>query len=189
MGRRKPTSQIIDNLLMFVGLAGVAGLTIAAPNSLVALEKPIDKLLSGAEKRRQSRQIARYLKQQKLVSARPNDDGSYTVTLTEAGQSRSRRASLEEIEIPKGNWDKKWRIIMFDIPETHKTIRDYISRHLRLIGFKQLQRSVFIFPYPIDEFVAVLREEFPEISKYIIYLTADDLDAHNSLVKSFSSIL
>jgi DNA-binding transcriptional regulator PaaX len=179
----------VDNFLVAVGLVGLVGLTVVAPNSLVALEKPLDKFLSGREKKREAERIAKYLKQQKLVSVIKNNDDSYQIVLADKGEKRSKRASFERLAIPTTKWDKKWRIIMFDIPEKHKTTRDYISSHLRRIGFWQLQRSVFIYPYPVDEFAAILRDIFPELGRNLVYLVTDDIDQHNLLVKKFSKIL
>jgi phenylacetic acid degradation operon negative regulatory protein len=189
MSLRNATSRVVDDLLITVSLAGAIGMMIVAPNSVTALEKSLDKLISGKEKRREAKRIARYLKQQKLVSVTENEDGSYQVSLSDKGKTRTTKARFEQLDVPRKNWDQKWRIIMFDIPEEHKTIRDYISRHLRMLGFKQLQRSVFIYPYPVDEFVALLREFFPEVEKHVIYLTVEDTDQHNTLVKQFASIL
>ncbi len=189
MGRRTDTSLVIDRLLDGLLMLGAVGLSIAAPNSLVALEKPLSKFLTGREKQREAARVAKYLKQQKLVTVSPQENGRYLVTISDKGASRARLVQLERLEIPKTEWDKKWRLVMFDIPEKHKTIRDYISKQLRLVGFKQLQRSVFIYPYPVDEFIALIKELFPEVENNFVYLTAEDLDHHNKLVNQFKPIL
>lgn len=189
MPTRTKTSDIIDNLLMGVALSTTFAITIAAPNGLRALEKPLTKLINGRDKRREARRIGTYLKQQKLVKISENSDGSFQITLNEKGRKRVSRIRFDRLVVSKSHWDQKWRIIMFDIPEEHKTMRDYISRHLKRIGFKQLQRSAFVFPYPVDEFMDLLRELFPEVSRHVVYLVADDIDTHNTLVKDFRSIL
>lgn len=189
MGKRTYVSDIIDDLLVAVATAGALGLSIVAPNSLVALEKPLKKLLGGGAKRKEAKRIGRYLKQQKLVETVSNEDGSYQVTLSDKGVRRTKRVQFEKLEIPESKWDEKWRIIMFDIPEQYKSTRDYISKHLRLIGFEQLQRSVFVYPYPVDEFVALLYEIFPEVERHVFYMVVEDIDQHNVLVKQFKTIL
>jgi|SRR3989344_1995299 len=47
-------------------------------------------------------------------------------------------------------WDGKWRLVMFDIPEQHHRYRDELRRLLKSIGFKALQASVYICPYPLN---------------------------------------
>lgn len=50
------------------------------------------------------------------------------------------------IKMKTGNekWDGKWRIVAWDIPEKRKKIRDLLRNQLKQLGFKQLQRSVWV---------------------------------------------
>ncbi|OGD57315.1 CRISPR-associated endonuclease Cas2 [Candidatus Berkelbacteria bacterium RBG_13_40_8] len=41
-------------------------------------------------------------------------------------------------------WDQKWRLVMFDIPETQRAIRDKLRRALSNLGLGILQASVWI---------------------------------------------
>lgn len=41
-------------------------------------------------------------------------------------------------------WDGKWRVVVFDIPEQKRIVRNLFRRHLKKWGFKQLQKSVWI---------------------------------------------
>ncbi|MCK4744990.1 CRISPR-associated endonuclease Cas2 [Candidatus Parcubacteria bacterium] len=59
----------------------------------------------------------------------------------------------------KNKWDKKWRVIIFDIPEKKRSARDCFRGILLDLGFQKLQNSVWISPY--DNF-----EEIQEIIKY-----------------------
>ncbi|MBI1857033.1 hypothetical protein HY003_01290 [Candidatus Saccharibacteria bacterium] len=186
---RNKTSEIIDLFVVGVATAGVVGLTIMAPNSLVALEKILDNFLTGRDKKHEAKRIAKYLKQRKLVSVEEQVDGDYRVTLTDGGSKRSQIASFERLELPNIRWDGKWRIVTFDIPEQHKQVRDYLSRHMKRVGFKQLQRSVFVYPYGVEEFVAILFDIYPEVKKYFVYAVAEDVSNHNQLVKQFKNIL
>jgi len=40
--------------------------------------------------------------------------------------------------------DGKLRILVFDIPEKEKKRRNYFRRHIRLLGFRPFQKSVWI---------------------------------------------
>ncbi len=188
MSRRNYTSEIIDNFLTFVVFSGSLALTIVAPNALVALEKPLLRFLNRQSKT-EAKRIARYLKQQKIVNVTPNDDDSFRVTLTEGGKKRAYRAYFEKLNVTDEKWDKKWRVLIFDIPEKHKTTRDYIRFHLRRIGFKPLQKSVFAYPYQVDEFIAVMYELFPNVKPYFSYMTVSEIDQHNALVKQFKHLI
>lgn len=46
-------------------------------------------------------------------------------------------------------WDGKWRMVLFDIPETDRKLRDTLRRHLLARHFGYLQDSVWISPDPM----------------------------------------
>ncbi len=48
-------------------------------------------------------------------------------------------------------WDGKWRIVMFDIPQTHERQRYLFRAKLKMLGFQMIQKSVFVIPYPCEE--------------------------------------
>ena len=45
--------------------------------------------------------------------------------------------------------DGKWKMIIFDIPESQREVRDYLRTKLRQIGFKKWQNSIWITPYTL----------------------------------------
>ena len=47
-------------------------------------------------------------------------------------------------------WDGKWRMVLFDIPEKDKKLRDRLRRHLLGRHFGYLQNSVWVSPDPLD---------------------------------------
>lgn len=55
-------------------------------------------------------------------------------------------------------WDNKWRLVMFNIPETERATRDKLRRALDGLGLGILQSSVWISPYDI-------KVDIEEISK------------------------
>lgn len=77
----------------------------------------------------------------------------------------------------KLKWDGKWRAIIFDIPELTRKDRDFLRRELRWIGFKELQKSVWIFPYEIEkELIVLLRLWKIEFEGDIRFLTIEKME-------------
>lgn len=73
------------------------------------------------------------------------------------------------------NWDNKWRMIIFDIPEDLKYGRDWLRSKLYNLGYKLLQKSVFIGKYPLEEdFYKEIKEK--KLDKYINLLTIGEID-------------
>ena len=48
-------------------------------------------------------------------------------------------------------WDKKIRVVVFDIPERERNLREWLRTELGLLLFKPLQKSVYIGKYPIPD--------------------------------------
>lgn len=71
-------------------------------------------------------------------------------------------------------WDGKWRIVMFDIEEIKKVVRDRLRRKLKELGFGMLQKSVFVSPHDImKDFLEFC--ESAGIKKYLYFLETDNL--------------
>lgn len=60
------------------------------------------------------------------------------IKLTDEGRG------LVSDEFDESKWDGKYRIVIFDIPEQKRIIRNLFRRNLKKWGFKHLQKSVWI---------------------------------------------
>lgn len=60
----------------------------------------------------------------------------------------------------KDKWDEKWRLVMFNIPETERSTRDKLRRALDGLGLGILQSSVWISPYNIKEEIEKISKKF-----------------------------
>ncbi len=81
-------------------------------------------------------------------------------------------------------WDGKWRIVIFDIPEIKKKMRNFFREKLSDLGFKKLQESVWICPYDIADEVEELID-FCRANEYIHYLLVEELDNKQVLMDLF----
>ena len=55
----------------------------------------------------------------------------------------------------KQNWDKKLRLVIFDVQEINRFKRNQLRRLLKQLGFIMLQKSVWLSPY--DQFETIKR--------------------------------
>lgn len=82
-------------------------------------------------------------------------------------------------------WDGKWRIIFFDIPEKKRRYRDELRSMLKIVGFKEFQKSIWIYPYPVPKFLKdILFEE--GIKQYTRFITTNDIEYDKDLRRKFS---
>jgi len=68
------------------------------------------------------------------------DDKQLVFRLTDSGKDR---ALWEKMKMSNEPWDKKWRIVIWDIPEKRRITRDVLRYKLKLLGFQRLQKSVW----------------------------------------------
>lgn len=84
----------------------------------------------------------------------------------------------------RGPWDGKWRMLVFDIPERARKYRDELRLLLKQNGFKQVQQSVFLCPWPLNP-AAVQYVKETGLDKYIRFFRIDKVDDEHSLRKYF----
>lgn len=69
--------------------------------------------------------------------------------------------SLDLEKFSRRNWDKKWRLVVFDVREKSRIQRNLLRRKLKSLGLGMLQKSVWLCPLPIEdelnEFFSTLR--------------------------------
>lgn len=81
-------------------------------------------------------------------------------------------------------WDGKWRIVLFDVPEQKRPIRDYLRNVLKRHGFIEFQRSMWVWPHKLPEFLSKLLSD-PLMRKYTRAITTYDIDYDEDLRKRF----
>lgn len=105
--------------------------------------------------------------------------------LTQIGEKMLRKFELTDYKIKKPKkWDKKWRIIIFDIPEKKRKIRNQIVALLKQIGFVLLQDSVWVYPYDCEDIIGLLKTDFG-IGKFLLYIIADEIENDKHLRQEF----
>jgi hypothetical protein len=101
-------------------------------------------------------------------------------TVTEKGELYLESYSQKQ----KTHWDKRFRIILFDSIETTANNREYIRAKIKLYGFIQLVRGAWIYPYPSDALITLLKLEY-KLKSPIIYLVTQDTESMASVRKYF----
>lgn len=176
--KRTRRNQLRGLILGSVEAAGLIGLAIVAPNVIGAMDR-----LGLIPSRQQSgviRASAKRLVKQGLLSW---EHGK--LRLTKTGQAELRRLTIaERASARPRRWDKKWRLLIFDIPERRAYLRKRIRYTLRSIGFERLQDSVWIYPYDCEDLVALLKADF-KVGRAMLYLIVDQLEFEGDVRKLF----
>ncbi len=126
-----------------------------------------------------------YLKKKGLLQLK-RQGHDVCIFLTKDGKKKAGKYQIDDlyIERPK-KWDRKWRIVVFDIPNSSHIIRNIFRRKLKEFGFYMLQRSVWIYPFKCREEINFLREFLGANKQQIQVLEANRLDNDDFLRKIF----
>lgn len=114
------------------------------------------------------------LEKRKLVSW-SETNGKLKLVLTEDGRRKVLKYRLEELKLKKPEkWDGLFRVIIFDIPENKKGVREMFRKKLKDLEFYQLQKSVFVTQYECRDEIEFLKN-FYEIPSHVSYILAKDI--------------
>lgn len=108
------------------------------------------------------------------------------IILSKKGQKILSQIQTEEIVFPiNEKWDKIWHLVCYDIPEKYKKQRDLFRYKLKQAGFKEIQKSLFVYPYNCKQEIAIISENF-HISSFVAYLNTNSLPMQNKLIDYFN---
>ncbi len=171
--RKNRTKYLI---LETIKIAGVLSVALVAPNILSGLAK------LGVIATPRAGEIAKRSYTRMVAAGLVKFDGKF-LRLTEKGKFELDRMSMATIKPKK--WDRKWRVLIFDIPDYRRSLRDKVRRTLRMIGFERLQDSVWIYPYDCEDHITLLKADF-KVGKDMLYMVVDSLEGDSWLRKHFA---
>jgi DNA-binding transcriptional regulator PaaX len=111
--------------------------------------------------------IVREFKYERLVAFEENEDGMTKIVLTEKGKKMALSFDIDSMELKTPDrWDGVWRVVFFDIPEKKRYARDILREKLKHLGFREIQKSMLIFPHPcLSEINFII--EYYQLRKYV----------------------
>lgn len=176
--KRRRKSEVQKAILQSIAVAGILTVAMTSTNALQLL-----KALSGSKRDRRIESINR--SRQRLIQAGKLKYENGHLALTPKGETVLHRLEFEDFKLKKPKkWDKKWRILIFDIPEKRRMTRDKVRNTLRVIGFFRIQDSVWVYPYDCEDLITLLKADF-KIGKDLLYLIVDTVENDSTLLDNF----
>jgi len=175
--KRAKKQNIRYAVLVSIKIAGMLSVAAIAPNAL--------QLLSYTSKHKNRNHSKIYDSLTRLESkgyVKKSKYGSYL--LTKKGDLFLTKMSLHEYTKKQKNWDGKWRVAIFDIPERRKLSRDQLRLALVSIGFKRLQNSVWIYPYDCEDLLMLLKTDY-RLGMEVQYMVVEEVENDLRLRKWF----
>ena len=180
-GRR--VRYVQQAVLGAIAVSGILLVGMAAPNTLQLL-----KYLPGMKKYRFNYQVKTALSRLKtkghivFVERR----GKKYARLTPEGE---RALALERHKAAllngrKRRWDKRWRVVIFDIPERRKQVRERLRLLMRASGFALLQNSVWVYPHDCEDLITLAKAEL-RLGGSVLYLVVESIENEKHLRDHF----
>ena len=176
-------NEIAKAILATLGVVGVVTVAVLFPGVLPAMAEVFG--LKKKYSQKQLQQSLAKLEKSKLISITDNV-GKTIVRLTKLGKEKVLKFKFDDLRIQKQkHWDRKWRLVIFDVPKNLHINRTVFTKKLKEIGFKQFQKSVWVTPYPCEDEIDFLKEIYL-IRPYVRIVTATAIDIQTDLIDQFA---
>ena len=181
MSRGVKTTSTTQKMITYALIGGAVAITAASPYGAIGLTKVIARVVakklntSSATHEDAEQKIRRSLynmKQRGYIKERRSKDGrTITIELTKKGKEIARGYQFVDMRVAhQKKWDKKWRFVLFDVPVKDSHARDILRDKLKRMDFFQIQKSVWVHPYPCEKEIGVVAE-FLGVQRYILVFT------------------
>ena len=180
--RKKRQKRNLQNAaLVTIGMAGFIAVAAVAPNIFQLLGK------TGvlARLKYQSKSVLGRLKQKGEIEFEERDGKQYA-RLTERGEEALAlgQQKMQLATSKPRKWDRRYRLVMFDVPERRKKIRERLRFQMRDAGFLRIQDSAWLYPYDCEEFMALLKADL-RIGKDVLYAVVEEIENDAWIRKHF----
>lgn len=161
--------NVIRLILTTIGIAGIVIVAATCPN----IGTFIPRRQRCKYKPRAIQDGTRRLLRKGWIVVMPGS----RLMLTDKGYEELLALEFEAKLTQKQAWDHKWRFIFFDIREQKRTVRDRLRYLLKRYGFKQLQRSVWVYPHECRDIFGLVRMQ-QRVQHDALY--CEILDSHDT---------
>lgn len=172
----RKAKTVLNATLALAAIGGVLTFGAMTPGVLTGLTH----FLAGKKKEKYEayREIWRNfykLKQKRNLEFVKEEDGYLVYRFSQKGKEKIKKFIIDElsIKIPK-KWDQKWRLVIFDIPESRRKARVALRDKLKGMAFYQCQKSVWIHPFPCMEEIEFLKDVF-NIKPFVKLFLVDEM--------------
>ena len=164
------------------------------PGAARAIYSLIAKKIAGEDTPEERAIKARKLKElaeRRLITIRDVSGDKVEVTLTGAGKKLVKLYELDDMQLPKpAKWDKKWRVITYDIPSKQRRAGLALSKKFHQLGMFRLQKSIWVYPYDCKDDIDAICAIFSVNSdNHVLYLISERIPREADVRKYFDLAL
>lgn len=180
---RKPKSEIVKDIFKTLLLAGAISVAYTSPFFIANLLRSYRRWKTYP--RRKVYDAFSNLSKQGYIKVSKREQQIH-IELTEEGKKKAGWLQINSLDIRKPEkWDKRWRLVAFDIIELKKKYREAFRGKLKELGFYQLQKSVWIYPYNCSAEIDLLRDFFGLNKKELRLVISDNIGPEDEIREKF----
>ena len=173
-------SQNSNALSLLILLANTVDVLAHAKTFREAIDLLIQQRKIPRNRRQQSYDSLSYLKRRGYIRLQP------FLKPTITGREFLSAHEFLNLELPRPqHWDGKWRMEIFDIPNEKNSMRLAFKDKIKSLGFRMIQRSVWIYPYECGREIDQLRTIY-RIRNYVTYAVVHEIEDDAGLRKLFT---
>jgi len=177
---REQGAYIAKAILAVVAAGAVLTLAVTMPGLISVMGA---FLPNSRRSRASARQSFKRLIKKGYLKSLPNG----RLVLTKEGRERLDRYQLDDLTLPESSpseWDGRWRLILFDVPEEKNYLRGIFRRKLQQLGFHYLQRSAWLYPFACEGAIAELGHRL-ELDEHLAVIVTDSFSQEPKFLKRF----
>lgn len=180
---RKPRSEIVKDIFSWLFIGGAVTLAATSPYFIQNLLSA-DKRFKKYQKRAISTTFDR-LRRNGAISIKSSNHQIY-ISLTPEGKKKAGIFQINDfkIKIPR-QWDKKWRLLTFDIAHKRRILREALRGKLKQLGFRQFQKSIWIHPFDCRVEIRLIKGFFGLTNKEVQLVVAEDIGSEEEWRRIF----
>lgn len=182
-------SSISQEILRKLSLLKVIIITGGSSGSLRFWSQLFERLFKNKDiDKRAVKDAFYYLKKKNLIIGEiigeANDQ--LHIRLTAEGRKEAAKYRINDLKINcSKQWDKKWRVIIFNLSEKEKSKKQAFLKKIKELGLHALQKNVWIIPFPCGKEIKALREFFDLDVKDLRIIETKDLEEDKILKNIF----
>lgn len=182
-------SEIGKQILKYLIVGGGLFLILSSPAGTRRLLKQIPKELKKYKRAKLLRTISK-LKERNLVTHIMEQKNVISVNITSGGKKYLKKFDFDNLLIQRPKvWDKKWRLVIFDIPEDKKTAREALRNKLKILGLVKFQDSIWVTPFPCEKEVGLIKLVFNLSDYWLDVVVTDNIGSREYQFRKYFNLI
>jgi len=182
----KPRAAIAKDIIQWLFIAGAISIAATSPYFGINCWRAFQKTLKEKKypKQKVSDTFTRLKRRGAIFMEKRGHE--VIISLTPEGQRLAGYMQIDSLEIKRPKkWDKKWRLVLFDISQLKLAHRNAFRSKLKELGFALFQKSVWLHTFDCRDEIEVLKDFFGLTNKEVCLITTENIPGEDHFKKYF----